>query len=57
MARISNSSMMTSSIARLTSLALTGQIAQVGDTLFRPQDMLLDAALGGALAGLGYGVG
>jgi RHS repeat-associated protein len=41
---------------RLTGLVLSGQIGQAGSTLFRPQDMLLDAVLGGAIAGIGYGI-
>jgi hypothetical protein len=43
--------------ARLTGLALSGQMSQVGNVLFRPQDLLLDSVLGGAFAGLGYGLG
>jgi hypothetical protein len=43
--------------ARLTGLALSGQMSQVGKVLFRPQDLLLDSVLGGAFAGIGYGLG
>jgi Double-stranded DNA deaminase toxin A len=42
--------------ARLTGLALSGQMSQVGKVLFQPQDMILDAVLGGAIAGVSYGV-
>jgi hypothetical protein len=43
--------------ARLTGLVLSGQMSQIGKVLFQPQDMLLDSVLGGAFAGVGYGVG
>jgi hypothetical protein len=36
---------------RLTGLVLSGQISQIRSALFRPQDLVLDAALGGAIAG------
>lgn len=42
---------------RLTGLVLSGQVSQAGGVLFRPQDMVIDAALGGAFAGIGYGIG
>ena len=41
--------------ARLTGLALSGQMSQVGKVLFRPQDLLLDSVLGGVVAGVFYG--
>ena len=36
---------------RLTGLVLSGQISQIRRALFHPQDLVLDAALGGAIAG------
>lgn len=41
--------------ARLTQLVLAGQTEQIRSTLFRSQDIALDAALGGAIAGATYG--
>jgi hypothetical protein len=42
---------------RLASLVLAGQINQIGITLFRPQDLVLDATLGGIGGAVGYGLG
>ena len=42
---------------RLTGLVLSGQMSQASGTLLRPQDMLLDAAIGGVIGGIGYGIG
>jgi len=42
---------------RLTELVLSGQISQTGAVLFRPQDIVLDAAIGGLFGGLAYGIG
>lgn len=41
---------------RLTGLVLFGQIGQAGTVLFRPQDIVMDAAFGGLIAGATYGV-
>jgi hypothetical protein len=41
--------------ARLTGLVLSGKTDQIGNVMFRPQDMLLDAVLGGTIAGVLYG--
>lgn len=41
---------------RLTGLVLSGQVSQAGSTLFRPQDMVLDAALGGVGSAVSYGI-
>jgi len=43
--------------ARLTGLILSGQASQIGSGLFRPEDLFLDTFLGGAFAGVGYGLG
>jgi hypothetical protein len=42
--------------ARLTGLVLSGKTDQIGKVLFQPQDMLLDAVLGGGIAGGAYGI-
>jgi len=41
---------------RLAGLVLSGQTDQIRGALFRPQDIVLDAALGGAVAGAAYGI-
>jgi len=41
---------------RLTGLALSGQISQVGSTLFRPKDILLDGTFGGLGGAINYGI-
>jgi RHS repeat-associated protein len=42
--------------ARLTALVLSGQTDQIRSTLFRSQDLALDAVIGGAVAGATYGI-
>ncbi len=51
------SSVVAGQYGRLTGLVLSGQVSQARSSLFRPQDMVLDAVLGGAGAGIGYGLG
>jgi RHS repeat-associated protein len=41
---------------RLTGLVLSGQVSQASGTLLRPQDMILDAVLGGLGGAVGYGI-
>lgn len=42
--------------ARLTALTLAGQTDQIRSTLFRPQDIALDAALGAIGSAVSYGI-
>lgn len=41
---------------RITTLALSGNLSSAGSVLFRPQDLMLDAALGGVGGAAGYGL-
>ncbi len=41
---------------RLAQLTFSGQLSRAGEVMFRPQDMAIDAALGGLGGAIGYGI-